>query len=93
VTHQPAAGKDGAGSGRLLATMDGAVTEVLVQEGDAVQQGQPLVVLEAMKMEHPVKADCDGVVAGIHAVAGDQVSRNQLLVEIATTGDAEPTKQ
>ncbi|WP_323753669.1 acetyl/propionyl/methylcrotonyl-CoA carboxylase subunit alpha [Marinobacter sp.] len=82
-THQPAAGAQGAGSGRIQAAMDGAIIDVLVAEGDTVAQGQTLVVLEAMKMEHPVKADRDGVVAGLHTNTGDQVKRSQLLVELA----------
>lgn len=82
-THQPAAGTQGAGSGRIQAAMDGAIIDVLVAEGDTVAQGQTLVVLEAMKMEHPVKADRDGVVAGLHTNTGDQVKRSQLLVELA----------
>ncbi|MBJ6137185.1 acetyl/propionyl/methylcrotonyl-CoA carboxylase subunit alpha [Marinobacter litoralis] len=82
-THQPAAGAQGAGSGRIQAAMDGAIIDVLVAEGETVSQGQTLVVLEAMKMEHPVKADRDGVVAGLHTNTGDQVKRSQLLVELA----------
>ncbi|MBR9871308.1 MAG: acetyl/propionyl/methylcrotonyl-CoA carboxylase subunit alpha [Gammaproteobacteria bacterium] len=82
-THQPAAGAQGAGSGRIQAAMDGAIIDVLVNEGETVTQGQTLVVLEAMKMEHPVKADRDGVVAGLHTNTGDQVKRSQLLVELA----------
>jgi len=81
-THQPAAGAQGAGSGRIQAAMDGAIIDVLVNEGETVTQGQTLVVLEAMKMEHPVKADRDGVVAGLHTNTGDQVKRSQLLVEL-----------
>jgi len=90
-THQPASGAQGAGSGRIQATMDGAIIDVLVAEGDAVTQGQTLVVLEAMKMEHPVKADRDGVVAGLHTRAGDQVKRSQLLVELDAPLQTEKT--
>ena len=90
-THQPASGIQGAGSGRIQAAMDGAIIDVLVAEGDAVTQGQTLVVLEAMKMEHPVKADRGGVVAGLHTRAGDQVKRSQLLVELDTLVEAEKT--
>ncbi|HLT12522.1 MAG TPA: acetyl/propionyl/methylcrotonyl-CoA carboxylase subunit alpha [Marinobacter sp.] len=90
-THQPASGAQGAGSGRIQATMDGAIIDVLVAEGDVVTQGQTLVVLEAMKMEHPVKADRDGVVAGLHTRAGDQVKRSQLLVELDASLQTEKT--
>lgn len=82
-THQPASGAQGSGSGRIQAAMDGAIIDVLIAEGESVSQGQTLVVLEAMKMEHPVKADRDGVVAGLHTRTGDQVKRSQLLVELA----------
>ena len=85
VTHQPAAGSAGTGSGKLQASMDGAIVDVLVAEGETVEQGQTLVILEAMKMEHPVKADRPGVVAGVHTRAGEQVRRSQLLVEITVT--------
>ena len=67
--------------------MDGAIIDVLVEPGQTVRQGETLVILEAMKMEHPVKADCDGVVSQILTNKGDQVKRNQLLAEI-TTGEA-----
>jgi geranyl-CoA carboxylase alpha subunit len=82
MTHQPAAGANGAGSGRIQASMDGAIIEVLAEAGQSVQQGDTLVILEAMKMEHPVKADRDGVVSNVLTRKGDQVKRSQLLVEI-----------
>ncbi|MGO1461406.1 MAG: acetyl-CoA carboxylase biotin carboxylase subunit [Marinobacter sp.] len=84
LTHQPASGSNGAGSGRIQASMDGAIIDVLAEPGQTVRQGDTLVVLEAMKMEHPVKADCDGVVSEILTRKGDQVKRKQLLVEIPT---------
>ena len=87
LTHQPAAGANGTGSGRIHASMDGAIIDVLVQPGQTVRQGETLVILEAMKMEHPVKADCDGIVSQVLTNKGDQVKRNQLLAEI-TTGEA-----
>ena len=85
VTHQPASGAAASGSGRIKTTMDGAIIDVLVQAGQAVKQGDTLVILEAMKMEHPVKADRDGTVGEILATKGDQVKRSQLLVEITAT--------
>ncbi|MCG8517987.1 MAG: acetyl/propionyl/methylcrotonyl-CoA carboxylase subunit alpha [Pseudomonadales bacterium] len=84
-THQPPDVDALSGSGRILATMDGAIVDVPVTEGQTVRQGDVVVILEAMKMEHPVKADRDGQVAGIHTRQGDQVRRQQLLVEITPT--------
>lgn len=89
VTHQPAAGANGAGSGKVQASMDGAIIDVLVAPGETVQQGQTLVILEAMKMEHPVKADRDGVVGEVLVSNGDQVKRSQLLVNISAGEAAE----
>jgi geranyl-CoA carboxylase alpha subunit len=89
ITHQPAQGAGGAGSGRIQATMDGAIIDVLVEAGQNVRQGDTLVILEAMKMEHPVKADRDGIVGAVQASKGDQVKRSQLLVEITANETAE----
>ncbi|MCL7946209.1 acetyl/propionyl/methylcrotonyl-CoA carboxylase subunit alpha [Marinobacter sp. ATCH36] len=83
ATHQPTSGAAASGSGRIKATMDGAIIDVLVEAGQAVKQGDTLVILEAMKMEHPVKADRDGRVGEVLASKGDQVKRNQLLVAIS----------
>lgn len=69
--------------------MDGAIIDVLVKAGQSVRQGDTLVILEAMKMEHPVKADRDGIVGEVHAGKGDQVKRSQLLVEISASETAE----
>ena len=62
--------------------MDGAIVDVLVSEGDRVSKGQLLVVLEAMKMEHPLKAGADGIVRRVQVSQGDQVKSRQVLVEI-----------
>ncbi|MBM7062110.1 geranyl-CoA carboxylase subunit apha [Pseudomonas sp. UL073] len=82
VTHEPVAGQDAASSGTVKAPMDGAIVEVLVNEGDKVSKGQLLVVLEAMKMEHPLKAGVDGLIRRIQVTKGDQVKNRQLLVEV-----------
>ncbi|PHQ14312.1 acetyl/propionyl/methylcrotonyl-CoA carboxylase subunit alpha [Marinobacter profundi] len=89
ITHQPTAGAQAHGSGKVRASMDGAIIEVLVTAGQQVRQGDPLLVLEAMKMEHPVRADRDGRVTGVLAGKGDQVKRSQLLVEIAADAGEE----
>ncbi|MDH4872890.1 geranyl-CoA carboxylase subunit apha [Pseudomonas sp. BN515] len=82
ITHEPAGGQAGAASGTVKAPMDGAIVEVLVSEGDRVGKGQLLVVLEAMKMEHPLKAGVDGVIRRVQVSRGDQVKSRQLLVEV-----------
>jgi 3-methylcrotonyl-CoA carboxylase alpha subunit len=69
--------------GALKAPMTGKVTIVGVKEGDAVQPGDRLIVIEAMKMEHAVIAKKAGKVAKIMAAVGDQVAQGAPLVEVA----------
>jgi biotin carboxyl carrier protein len=73
----------GAGSGTVTAPMPGKVVKVLVAAGDAVTAGQPLVVVEAMKMETTLAAEIDGTVKTVNANAGDTVDAGAVLVEIA----------
>jgi geranyl-CoA carboxylase alpha subunit len=86
ITHMPAVAGGAGGSGELKASMDGAIVNVLVQQGDTVAQGQTIVVLEAMKMEHQLKAGVAGTVASINAQVGQQVKARQLLASIAAPG-------
>jgi geranyl-CoA carboxylase alpha subunit len=69
-------------SGTLKAPMDGAIVDVLVTEGSPVSKGQLLVVLEAMKMEHPLKSGIDGVLKRLQVRVGDQVKNRQILLEV-----------
>ncbi len=69
-------------SPRVTAPMPGKVLEVVVREGQQVAAGDPLVVLEAMKMETVASADAAGVVAKVHVAAGMLVEPGQLLVEL-----------
>jgi propionyl-CoA carboxylase alpha chain len=69
-------------SGSLVAPMPGSVVSVNVSVGDTVRKGQTLVVLEAMKMEHPIGSPEDGVVKEVQVSAGDQVERGALLVVV-----------
>jgi 3-methylcrotonyl-CoA carboxylase alpha subunit len=76
------AGEDAAES-RLTAPMPGRVIAVNVKRGERVARGAPLVVLEAMKMEHAILAPADGVVEEILYAVGDQVSEGAELVRFA----------
>ncbi|MPZ87404.1 MAG: ATP-grasp domain-containing protein [Nitriliruptorales bacterium] len=84
------AAAQGLASGPLRAPLPGTVTVVAVAEGDAVIAGQMLVVVEAMKMEHPVTAPVDGVVAKVVVRAGQQVTIDAELVLIEPAVAAEP---
>ena len=68
--------------GGLVAPMPGKVLEVLVAQGDIVEAGAPLMVLEAMKMEHRIVAAADGTVAAVHYQAGDQVAQGAVLLDL-----------
>ncbi|WP_455827105.1 acetyl/propionyl/methylcrotonyl-CoA carboxylase subunit alpha [Pseudomonas graminis] len=81
-TQQVASRQADASSGTVKAPMDGVIVDVRVSAGDSVTKGQLLLVLEAMKMEHPLKAGMDGVIKGVQVIAGDQVRNRQVLLEI-----------
>ena len=66
----------------VTAPMAATVVEVHVKAGDAVHAGQLLAVLEAMKMEHELHADCDGQVLDVQAAAGDQLDEGDVLVRL-----------
>ena len=70
-------------AGRLTAPMPGRVVQLLVAPGTTVRRGQPLVVVEAMKMEHTIAAPRDGVVAAVHCAAGDLVEEGAELIGLA----------
>ncbi len=66
----------------LRAPMPGQVRAVQAAEGDEVETGQTLLILEAMKMEIRIQSPCDGVVESIPVAVGEQVEKDQILVEI-----------
>ena len=70
-----------ADAGSLLAPMPGRIVATLVEPGSKVSRGTPLVVLEAMKMEHTLAAPADGTVHGYRAKAGEQVGDGAVLVD------------
>jgi len=77
-------------TGSLLAPMPGLVLRVLAEPGAVVTAGQPLLVLEAMKMEQAVSAPADGVLAELRAKAGEQVSTGQILAVLTAAGHDTP---
>ncbi len=78
------AGETAAEGGRLTAPMPGKVVSFAVKAGDAVKKGQPLAVMEAMKMEHTIAAPADGTVAELLFAPGDQVAEGAELLKLAT---------
>lgn len=73
-----------AGNGAVRAPMPGVILKVLVDEGDMVNAGDPLMIIEAMKMENDIKATISGTVAKIMVDAGDSVNTGDQLVMISS---------
>ncbi len=84
-TFAIAAAAEAAGSGDVKSTINGLVVEVLVSEGDVVKIDQPLVIIEAMKMQHQFSAAIAGTVESVLVAAEDQVKPKQLLVRLGTS--------
>jgi acetyl/propionyl-CoA carboxylase alpha subunit len=79
---EAATSRPASGDGRVKAPIPGLVTRLLVAPGQTVEPGQPLLILEAMKMENEIRAPRGGVVQQVHAQTGQGVARDALLVEI-----------
>ncbi|MDH4061181.1 MAG: acetyl/propionyl/methylcrotonyl-CoA carboxylase subunit alpha [Aquincola sp.] len=77
---------EGIAAGRLTAPMPGKMVAFLVSAGDAVKAGQPLAVMEAMKMEHTIAAPRDGTVAELLYGVGDQVAEGAELLRVEPLG-------
>jgi acetyl-CoA/propionyl-CoA carboxylase, biotin carboxylase, biotin carboxyl carrier protein len=76
----------GGGDGVVRSPMPGTVLAVKAAPGDQVRSGEPLVIVEAMKMEHTVRAPADGVVAELTAAPGQQVGLDETLAVITPAG-------
>lgn len=76
-------GRPVSGDGRVKAPIPGLITRVLVEAGQRVEAGQPILVLEAMKMENEIAAPRPGVVAELRANQGQSVGLHELLAEIS----------
>ena len=73
---------DEVGDGHIVAPMNGKLLSIDCQVGQVVQQGQRLFTLEAMKLEHSIVANADGVVSEIYVSQGQQMSPKQPLAQI-----------
>lgn len=74
------------GEGELNAPMPGKILEILVEEGDEVELGEPVAILEAMKMENELKAPVSGVIESISVAKGDSLEKNAAILEIKASG-------
>ncbi|MFI9431568.1 MULTISPECIES: acetyl/propionyl/methylcrotonyl-CoA carboxylase subunit alpha [Streptosporangium] len=82
------AGASGTGDGVVRSPMPGTVLVVKVTAGERVAEGQPLLIVEAMKMEHTVTAPVDGVIAELPARAGQAVDMDAVLAVVRRDGEA-----
>lgn len=65
----------------LKAPMPGLILEIMIQEGTSIKKGDPILILEAMKMENVIKSPIDGVVKKLNVKEKDSVAKNQVLIE------------
>ena len=79
---EPAAAPAANAGTPVKAPLPGVVTKVLVQNGQAVKKGETVLVLEAMKMENNINAECDGAITGICVAPGDSVKEGTTLLTI-----------
>jgi len=86
ATHEA----DDPAAGRLTAPMPGRVTQLLVRVGDIVRRGEPLMIIEAMKMEHTVAAPADGVIETVRFGVGDLVEEGTELIALAAPEPENP---
>ncbi|GLH72476.1 acetyl-CoA carboxylase biotin carboxyl carrier protein subunit [Geothrix limicola] len=77
-----ASGGAGAGGGILASPMPGKIVKLLVKAGDAVQEGQTLLVMEAMKMQNELKTNTTGTVATVHVQEGATVETGAALITV-----------
>jgi 3-methylcrotonyl-CoA carboxylase alpha subunit len=81
ISHQ---GEDPT-AGRLTAPMPGRVAELMVGVGDVVRRGEPLIIIEAMKIEHTVTAPADGIVEAVRFSVGDLVEEGEELLALSAS--------
>jgi 3-methylcrotonyl-CoA carboxylase alpha subunit len=74
----------GAATDRIKSPMSGKIAQLFVHAGETVKRGQPLAILEAMKMEHTLSAPADALIAAVEVAQGDQVSEGAIIVRFAS---------
>lgn len=74
-------------SGAICAPMPGQILKVFVSNDETVETGDSLFVVEAMKMEHTLKAPCSGTVSGLKFKAGDTVTGSDIILTVTQEGD------
>lgn len=83
IREMTGAGSAPLGPSPIVAPMPGMVVRVEVSEGDRVEAGQGIVIVEAMKMENELRVEMDAVVTRVHVSEGQAVEKDQLLVDLA----------
>ena len=76
--------KDSIEKNNLISPMPGKIVDIFMSEGDLVNEGEPILSLEAMKMQNEINAPCNGVIRKIHVQQGQSVLKDELLVEISS---------
>jgi pyruvate carboxylase subunit B len=89
IRDMTGSGAAAAGPRPVRAPMPGLVVKVEVAEGDSVQAGQGVVIIEAMKMENELKSESTGIVSTIHVTEGEAVDKDQVLIDLV----AHPSEQ
>jgi len=75
-------GDDKQAANNIKAPMPGKIVDLFLNEGDLVNAGEPVLALEAMKMQNEITAECNGVIRKIRVAKGQSVMKDELLVEI-----------
>lgn len=75
--------KKGSKQIRVASPMPGKIVEVIANEGDVVAVGDPILILEAMKMQNEIRAEVAGTITGVHVRQGQNVMKDEVLFEIA----------
>ncbi len=70
-------------SNNIIAPMPGLILDIMCKEGDEIEEGSSLLILEAMKMENVIKAEGSGTIEKIHKSIGNTVEKGQLIIEIS----------